>query len=90
MYNALRFIYNAVRFIYIALHYIVFSALKSISVGGDSFFPHCMQIFLSGRHSHRYRHSIVIVIVNLKRRWQDLGFGGQKCVLYEAIPSFFC
>ena len=46
MYNALRFIYNALRFIYIALHYIVFSALKSISVGGcDNFFPHCIQIF---------------------------------------------
>ena len=84
MYNALRFIYNALRFIYIALHYIVFSALKSISVGGDSFFPHCIQIFC------RVVIVIVIVIVNLKRRWQDLGFGGQKCVLYEAIPSFFC
>ena len=58
MYNALRFIYNALRYIYIALHYIVFSALKSISVGGgDSFFPHCIQIFLSGRHSHSHRHS---------------------------------
>jgi hypothetical protein len=84
MYNALRFIYNALRYIYRTALY-SFSALKSISVcGGDSFFPHCMQIFLSGRHSHRYRHS------QFEKTLAELGFGGQKCELYEAIPSFFC
>ena len=59
MYNALRFIYNALRFVHNALHYIVFSALKSISVGGgDSFFPHSMQICRDA-----IANVIVIVIV---------------------------
>lgn len=68
MYNALCFIHNALRFVHNALHYIVFSALKSISVGGgDSFFPHCIQIFCRVV----IVIVIVIVIVNLKRRWQN-------------------
>ena len=61
MYNALCFIHNAVRYVHNALHYIVFSALKSISVGGgDSFFPHSMQIY---RDVIAIANVIVIVIV---------------------------
>ena len=57
------------RYIYIALHYIVFYALKNISVGGgNSFIPHCIQIFCRVA----IVTAIVIVIVIIIAVWLQI------------------